>query len=70
MSLASLLFVLIIFSLNDSTVSHRYSTTSTLFIIFGSIPGMRHRRHLGKLITSPVKKAHAASRTRESPTQL
>lgn len=46
MSLAILLFVLIIFSLNDSTVSHRYSTTSTLFIIFGSIPGIEQANHL------------------------
>lgn len=54
----------------DSTVSHRHSTTPALFIMFVSIPGIRYRLHLGKLINSRVKKAHAASRTRKSPTQL
>lgn len=47
------------------TLSQRYSTISTLFIIIlGSIPGIRYRLHLGKLINSLVKEA---SRKKEVP---
>lgn len=50
------------------TLSQRYSTISTLFIIIlGSIPGIRYRLHLGKLINSLVKEA---SRKKKCPVQI